>query len=381
MMRSSDFGHMVKCRLRDADAFAKGGAVDKVREAGRFGDDLVIHINQDELKELVDAWGPYTVNPDTGMPEFFLKGLKDFLGDNPWVAPLATSVLAPGLGSAIGGGVSNALGLGLQGAGASALGQGLLGAGLGALTGGGQGALIGGLTGGLFGGGNLFGGGGGQKALDASTGGYGPPIPDNMKQDSGGLFGNLFGGSGGGGLKNALPLMMIAGTLSQTLKKDKDGALTISNDQQKAIAEQNKPLSNVPFRRKYKGPPKNALTYGYGPERQMFSGNQLELPGYAKGGKPRGALAALPAPRPSRYVEGPGTGRSDDVPALLSKGEYVLDAEAVSMLGDGSPEAGAKALDKFRENIRRHKGGALAKGRISPNAKDPAAYLPRKGRK
>ena len=38
----------------------------------------------------------------------------------------------------------------------------------------------------------------------------------------------------------------------------------------------------------------------------------------------------------SYYVEGEGTGRSDEIPAYLSDGEYVIDAETVSMLGDGS---------------------------------------------
>ena len=98
---------------------------------------------------------------------------------------------------------------------------------------------------------------------------------------------------------------------------------------------------------------------------------------FAKGGAaPIGALAAMAA-KPSRYVEGPGTGRSDDIPARLSAGEYVLSAEDVSMLGDGSSEAGAKRLDEMRVNLRKHKGGALAKGKISPDAKAPKHYLPK----
>ena len=77
------------------------------------------------------------------------------------------------------------------------------------------------------------------------------------------------------------------------------------------------------------------------------------------------------------FVRGPGTGRSDDIPALLSNGEYVMDAETVSHLGDGSNEAGAEKLDRLRENIRKHKGGALARGEISPDAKEAHEYLPR----
>jgi hypothetical protein len=74
-------------------------------------------------------------------------------------------------------------------------------------------------------------------------------------------------------------------------------------------------------------------------------------------------------------VEGAGDGRSDDIPARLSDGEYVIDAETVALLGDGSSKAGAKKLDEFRVNIRKQKGRDLAKGRFSADAKPPGAYL------
>lgn len=77
----------------------------------------------------------------------------------------------------------------------------------------------------------------------------------------------------------------------------------------------------------------------------------------------------------TRHVRGPGTGRSDSIPAQLSDGEYVFTAEDVSLLGDGSNEAGAKRLDQFRQQLRKHKGRALARGKISPNAKPPMGYL------
>lgn len=77
----------------------------------------------------------------------------------------------------------------------------------------------------------------------------------------------------------------------------------------------------------------------------------------------------------SRFVRGGGTGRSDEIPAKLSDGEYVIDAETVAMLGDGSSKAGAQRLDEMREKIRQHKGKTLAKGKFSPNAKSPLTYL------
>jgi hypothetical protein len=89
-------------------------------------------------------------------------------------------------------------------------------------------------------------------------------------------------------------------------------------------------------------------------------------------GKAMGGLMTLAQ---GRHVRGPGTGRSDSIPAQLSDGEYVLTAEDVALLGDGSNEAGARRLDEFRAQLRKHKGGALSRGKISPNAKAPMQYL------
>lgn len=108
--------------------------------------------------------------------------------------------------------------------------------------------------------------------------------------------------------------------------------------------------------------------------RRGFGGRQpFGVTSAAEGGSmpaPQGALSAV-----SRHVKGPGDGTSDDIPARLANGEYVMDAQTVSMAGNGSNDAGAKALDKFRENIRKHKGGALAQGKMAPDAKDLNKYM------
>lgn len=88
---------------------------------------------------------------------------------------------------------------------------------------------------------------------------------------------------------------------------------------------------------------------------------------YAGGG---GALGAV-----ARLVRGGGSGRDDTVNARLSDGEYVMDAETVAMLGDGSTDAGARRLDDMRSQLRKHKGKTMARGKFSPNAKSPLAYL------
>ncbi len=78
---------------------------------------------------------------------------------------------------------------------------------------------------------------------------------------------------------------------------------------------------------------------------------------------------------PQRLVRGPGTGRSDDIPAVLSDGEYVMDAETVALLGDGSTDEGARRLDELRKKLRMHKGKQLSRGQFSSAAKNPEEYL------
>jgi hypothetical protein len=102
------------------------------------------------------------------------------------------------------------------------------------------------------------------------------------------------------------------------------------------------------------------------PDARQGAYNQPAPIGKARGG----ALSAI-----ARFAQGAGSGRADTIDAKLSDGEYVIDAETVAMLGDGSNQEGANLLDAMRKNIRSHKGKALAKGKFSPNAKSPLAYL------
>ena len=100
--------------------------------------------------------------------------------------------------------------------------------------------------------------------------------------------------------------------------------------------------------------------------------------GVPQGGQPLNTnvpiLAGRKDYRQGSYVEGAGDGQSDDIPAMLADGEYVMDAEIVSALGNGSNKAGAKVLDEMRENIRKHKRSGSHKS-IPPKAKSPLAYM------
>ena len=97
---------------------------------------------------------------------------------------------------------------------------------------------------------------------------------------------------------------------------------------------------------------------------------------HAKGGPIEGGLSAASKPQ---FFRGGTKGQADKIPAMLSDGEFVWDADTVAALGDGNTEAGASALEQMRQNIRRHKRSAPV-NKIPPKAKKPEAYLPKKGK-
>lgn len=74
------------------------------------------------------------------------------------------------------------------------------------------------------------------------------------------------------------------------------------------------------------------------------------------------------------YAHGGTPGQSDQIPAMLSDGEFVIDAATVADLGDGNNAAGASALERMRQNVRRHKRSAPA-NKIPPKAKKPEQYM------
>ena len=104
----------------------------------------------------------------------------------------------------------------------------------------------------------------------------------------------------------------------------------------------------------------------------MLDSNQA-ISGFAKGGlaehNPEFITGAT-----GHHVKGAGDGQSDSIPAMLADGEYVFDADTVAALGNGSNDAGARILDKMRQNLRKHKRSAPA-GKIPPKAKSPLEYM------
>jgi hypothetical protein len=74
------------------------------------------------------------------------------------------------------------------------------------------------------------------------------------------------------------------------------------------------------------------------------------------------------------YLKGGGDGTSDSIPAMLANSEFVIPADVVSSLGNGSSDAGAKVLDEFLRVIRAHKRNADPK-KLPPDSKGVKGYL------
>jgi hypothetical protein len=91
------------------------------------------------------------------------------------------------------------------------------------------------------------------------------------------------------------------------------------------------------------------------------AGSQYNLGSYSDGG---------------RLLRGPGDGMSDNIPATIGRkqparladGEFVIPADVVSHLGNGSTEAGSKVLYKMMDKVRRARTGNSKQGKqINPN--------------
>jgi hypothetical protein len=83
--------------------------------------------------------------------------------------------------------------------------------------------------------------------------------------------------------------------------------------------------------------------------------------GFARGGMPNEYQAG------GKLLDGPGDGMSDDIPAVirgkgvqraaLADGEFVVPADVVSHLGNGSTKAGAKKLYDMMARVRQARTG------------------------
>jgi hypothetical protein len=93
-----------------------------------------------------------------------------------------------------------------------------------------------------------------------------------------------------------------------------------------------------------------------------------------------GGLAAMMSKK-GGYLDGEGDGMSDSIPATiegrqparLADGEFVVPADVVSHIGNGSSKAGAKRLYAMLDKVRTARTGTKKQGKeINPNKYLPA---------
>ena len=101
------------------------------------------------------------------------------------------------------------------------------------------------------------------------------------------------------------------------------------------------------------------------PYKKMASGGISSLGSYSDGG---------------RMLKGPGDGMSDSIPGMiankrparLAEGEFVVPADVVSHLGNGSTDAGAKQLYAMMDKVRKARTGTKKQGKQI----NPMRYMP-----
>jgi hypothetical protein len=170
-----------------------------------------------------------------------------------------------------------------------------------------------------------------------------------------------------------LQQLLASGPLSQGLTVGHSAGGYI--DEPVRMAAGGTPWQHQPVPQPMMGNPYAAIY----PQAQPMNGAQMVphkpiIPGqrFALGGQPPFSTGG---PLSSGYVQGPGDGQSDDIDAKLANGEFVLSADVVSALGNGSNDAGAKRLDEFMANVRKHASENHAKGKLQKPTKDPEHYL------
>ena len=291
---------------------------------GRYGDSMLMHVNPQEVQGIANMLGTQpTINPQTGLPEAF--SWKSLI---PILAQIAVPFI-PGVGAGLGA-LLAALGSGVAtGVESKSLGKGLL-SGISSLA-------IGGALNKLVGAG---------KAAAAFGG-----VPDD--------YGNIAtaaasgaGKSGGLGTLQAIgrglqnPAALRSAAMPGILGIGGIAALNNEYEADQSAAELPEFDPDNPWRMSLRAitPPGDYFKKrmeewqraGYLPSDYMPPQMYQPRLGYRRGG----------------LVKGPGTGKSDSVPALingrtparLSNGEFVFTAGAVRGLGGGSKSLGARRL-------------------------------------
>lgn len=363
---------------------------------GRNGDTTLVHMSDGEVEGLRalarSAGTDLTINPHTGLPEAFnlMSLLPMAAGFIPGVGPMAAMALGAGIGAATNSKnpLMGAISGGLGGYGGSNL--------IGSIGGLGEGAMTSQLTGQAAGQAmaaptaDLAAAGvqAGNAAAAAVPPGAAMAPVDQFRGFEHAYQNTVTGGSGAG--------EAAAQTAAAASPWDKfsAGIGRIGEDPSSAgglmTLENGKKIGMPLYGSIMTSPAMQAVRSA---ANGGDSGNEYEgelyydtsVPGFP-GGMPRtravrkkaeGGLTSI-----GQYLRGPGDGMSDDIDATVhdtgegirvAANEYVVPADVVSHLGNGSSDAGAAVLDAMGARVRKARTGNPAQGKkINPDKFLPA---------
>lgn len=374
-------------------------AAQNVAAEGRRGDSMLVHMTPDEVAGLQSLaqmmGGSLTINPETGLPEAnFLKKILPIVAAvaAPYLAPvvggsaLAGAALAGGLaagGTMLGGGsLSQGIKTGLMATTAAGLSAGAMGSDpLGATTGSSTFNL-----------GNTFGGAKAAGAVDPSMGGVDVTGTGLTGEEFYGDLSKLTRGEQGlmtaealqpaaaasGAAKTAgMKIDPITGALVATTVYGGAKGLEENKEQQKLYEQQLAADAEERRRRRsagYAAYERSGLAnipMGAGGGLVAMAGGGMT---YMEAGGTTGPTGA------PRDVTGTGDGMSDSVPATiegvqearLADGEFVIPADVVADIGNGSSDAGSKKLYDMMDRIRKARHGTTEQ----PPEIDAEALMP-----
>ncbi len=101
----------------------------------------------------------------------------------------------------------------------------------------------------------------------------------------------------------------------------------------------------------------------YDPEKNPYLTGQVKITdAYTPAGfKQGGGISDFP--EKDGMINGPGDGQSDDIPAMLSDGEFVMTKQAVMAAGNGSRKEGTKAMYNIMNSLE-DKAESMGIGRL-----------------
>ena len=387
-------------------------AAQHLASKGRDGDSTLVHMSPGEVKGLqalaLAHGGSLSINPDTGLVEAsFLKRILPMVAGaalTPFLGPMGAALATGGFETVRTGDIGKGLMAGLGAYGGAGLAQGLAGAAGSAATNasaanslgvagasaapGSQAAMLAaenasmGLTP-LQSAANISGSAG--YAAGAAPMSVGTQAANLMSAGAQNVAANPL--TAGKQAFNAMPTGSVP-ALGATVAS----AMTPEAPQMPGMPEEDPRYAGAPYRynlspnfsgyvprqpQPYYRP--TGLGYAAGGDIMMAAGGSYEdeplgddfamggsIGGYSDGG---------------RMLKGPGDGMSDSIPgvignrqpARLADGEFVVPADVVSHLGNGSTDAGAKKLYSMMDNIRKARTG---KKKQAPAVKGDK-YLPK----